>query len=444
LRLAVLFLAAFGLVSACATSSIAGLLRLSGAELTLSATEVVLLGALGLAVTYPAAVLWRRFKIRVWSDTAKVMQWLPKWRLPMLVALFAYGLASLLVRFADDVMSRFVGQTILGIHSGVGWPGWNLIFACIGLLVSIAVVVRQRWWRPRRGLKSWLFGPVLTASVTVASLSLLLWGLGWRIQGTHVPLMLAPEQDQDSSPEEKADRADHSRPAASESAGDEPVAGADHERAADDALAAAIAEGPDALKSLSRRYPDDPEVLRALVLAYASRANTLVEAVETAKRLLKVAPEQRRDSDIRYIISKAAQGKGKASEKAFSVLRDHMGSAGADLLYDLMLRKPTLASRAGAALILMRKRKQFSSALAIAYDLRYAPSCKSRLPLLARAEKLGDERSITVLAGLTRKSPKCGKRKRALCKAQCEQEAKQFIKTIERITLRRQTAKQEP
>jgi hypothetical protein len=358
----------------------------------------------------------------------------------MLVALFAYGLAALIVRFADDVVGRIAGQTVFGVDGGAGWPGWNLIFACVSLLVAVAVVVRQRWWRPRRRLKSWLFGPVLTASVTVASLSLLLWGLGWRVQHTGVAL-LGP--DEATPPTEEAARADGLRSAAAETGGALQT-GKNHERAADDALAAAIAEGSEALKSLSRSYPDDPEVLRALVLAYASRANTLVDAVETTKRLLKVAPEQRQDADLRYIIGKAAQAKGKVSDKAFSVLQDHMGSAGADLLYDLMLRKPALASRAGAALIQMRKRKQFSSALAIAYDLRHAPTCKSRLPLLPRAEKLGDERSIAVLAGLTRKSSKCGKRRRALCKAQCEQEAKQFLKTIERITLRQQTAKQQP
>ena len=301
--------------------------------------------------------------------------------------------------------------------------------------MAVAVVVRQRWWRPRRGLRSWLFGPVLTASVTAASLSLILWGLGWRTQGAAVRGLLGPEA---SSP--PADPAGRTRAVARSSAVTTPADAQQPERAPDDALAAAIAEGPDSLKTLAQRYPEDPEVLRALVLAYASRANTLVDAIQTAKRLLKVAPEQRQDPDIRYIISKAAQGKKKVSKVAFSVLRDHMGSAGADLLYDLMLRRPAFASRASAALIQMRKRSQFSSALAIAYDLRFARSCKSRLRLLPRAEKLGDDRSITVLAGLARKSPKCRKRNRALCKAQCEQEAKQFLETIERITLRQQAA----
>jgi hypothetical protein len=172
------------------------------------------------------------------------------------------------------------------------------------------------------------------------------------------------------------------------------------------------------------------------VLAHASRASTLLEAVKVARHLLTIAPEQRRDPDIRYILSKAAQSRGQPREVAFSVMREHMGSAGADLLYDLMLRKPALEAEARTALSDLQRRGEFSPALAIAYDLHFARSCSDRLPLLPTAAELGDERSVTELVSLSSKPPECRRRRRVVCKPRCGQEAKAFIQTIERISQR--------
>jgi hypothetical protein len=194
-----------------------------------------------------------------------------------------------------------------------------------------------------------------------------------------------------------------------------------------------VAEGADGLRVLSEQYPRDPAVLKALVQSFASKSETLLEAMETTRRLLLIAPEKQADADLRYIISRAAGAKGKASELAFVVMSQHMGKAGADLLYDMMLRRPELETRAKIALESLRGSSLFSPALAIAYDLRFAPSCASRLGLLPRARELGDERSVQVLSSLIRRPAGCRKTRRNPCRSRCGNEFYEFSETIRQI-----------
>jgi hypothetical protein len=113
-----------------------------------------------------------------------------------------------------------------------------------------------------------------------------------------------------------------------------------------------------------------------------------------------------------------------------------MGKAGADLLYDLMLRRPELETRAKIALESLRRSSQFSPALAIAYDLRVAPSCASRVGLLPRAEAFGDERSALQLSALSRRPPGCKKTRYRPCRARCSQEWRPFSETARKIYVR--------
>ena len=207
----------------------------------------------------------------------------------------------------------------------------------------------------------------------------------------------------------------------------------DQQLAPSAALVAAVAEGADGLRVLSEQYPRDPAVLKALVLAFASKSETLIEAMEATRRLLLVAPEKQADSDLRYIVSRAANDRGKASELAFVVMSQHMGKAGADLLYDLMLRRPELETRAKIALESLRGSSQFSPALAIAYDLRFALSCASRVSLLPRAREYGDERSAQVLGNLIRRPVGCRKTRRNPCRSRCSEQFYEFSDAIRQI-----------
>ena len=202
------------------------------------------------------------------------------------------------------------------------------------------------------------------------------------------------------------------------------------------ALTAAVARGSDGLEGLSRVYSSDPEVWKALALAHASRSSGLVDSVRSIERLLSVSPERGLDPDVRSIITKAASMEGDTSRAAFRALSRGMGSTGPDLLYDFVVNKPELAERAKERLSRGSVRQLFSPELAIAYDLRFAPSCSSRLGLLERANARGDQRSINVLSALVSRPAKCGRRGHPPCKPRCEQEAERFSRSIEVISER--------
>jgi hypothetical protein len=274
--------------------------------------------------------------------------------------------------------------------------------------------------------------PALTFGVVVAATAAVLAGL--RARSASEPPVARAETE--TSPRASSSSPLPAVPPAQKLPEPAPASTAPPARAPDDALAAAIAQGSEGLLSLSRQFPEDAEVLKALVLSHASRAAELPRAVSAIKRLLAAAPDQRRDPDVRYILTKAALAPGPEASSALDVMKNDMGTAGPDLLYDMMLRRSALAPTAKAELAQLRRDNRLSPALSIAYDLRFAASCAGRLRLLERAEKLGDERSVIVLSNLAGKPPKCGRRGRPPCKARCEAEAKAFLGSIESISKR--------
>jgi hypothetical protein len=208
-------------------------------------------------------------------------------------------------------------------------------------------------------------------------------------------------------------------------------------RAPSDELAAAVAKGADGLLPLAEKYPHDPAVLKPLVIAYASRSTGLADAMVVATRLFDAAPEQAADEDLRFLVKKAAGTPGETSKLAFAALTQHMGSAGPDLLYELMLNDPKTTQRARELLATPDVRGRASPALLVAYDLRLATTCSAKVPLLPRAAELGDERTISILSPLATGRPKgCGRRKREPCPPPCAEEAKRFNETLARIGAR--------
>src|SRR6185295_13945291 len=152
---------------------------------------------------------------------------------------------------------------------------------------------------------------------------------------------------------------------------------------------------------------ESPEGLKARSLEQ-SRRFEMVGAVQTIERLLAVSPAAANDPDVRRVLSRAAGAGPDASRAAFRIMTGEMGSAGPDLLYQIMLNRPSLAEQAKFYLSRNRVRKLFSPELAIAYDLRFSPSCTARLGLLDRASDIGDQRTINTLAALLSNAPECG------------------------------------
>jgi tRNA A-37 threonylcarbamoyl transferase component Bud32 len=437
LRLASWGLLAFAMLVMAGIGAVAGMLSLQGTIVDPTTTELVLLGALAAMSAFPAVMAIRRVRRHVWANSAKVVDWLERVRPPVIAALCAYGLAAFVTRFGDELLGRSSLGGLLGRAPGVAYRGYSIALPLVGLLAAVAVAAHQRWWRPRRLIRRWVFGPLLGAGTALGAAALLYAAITHRAgmspaQGTARETRAATGEVANSQAPPGPTLPNVESPASTATL----VDAEKKQIAPNEALVAAVAEGADGLRVLSEQYPRDPAVLRALVLAFASKPDTLLEAVETTRRLLSIAPEAQEDPNLRFIVSRAADQKGKAAEVAFVVMSQHMGKPGADLLYDLMLRRPELETRAKIALESLRQSSQFSPALAIAYDLRFAPSCASRLVLLPRAEQFGDERSASQLIALSRRPAGCKKTSRRPCRAKCGNESGAFVSTARKIYAR--------
>jgi hypothetical protein len=91
-----------------------------------------------------------------------------------------------------------------------------------------------------------------------------------------------------------------------------------------------------------------------------------------------------------------------------------------------------------------RTRKNFTPALAIAYELRITEGCADKKKLLDRAAKVGDERSVALLQMLSNRTKKgCGYKNRRPCPAPCAAQATEFKRTVSTIQ-KRLTAEGKP
>lgn len=423
-------------------------------KLTFTQAEVALflLAIFGTLAT-PGLLLLRRLKKTVWGNHAKVMDLLDSVRGVVLAAVLSYGFAALLVRFFDDVVGRLSGSSFFVSARGSGWPGWNLLFLVVSLVMGGLTGARIGINR-KSGSGGFLrrVTPILTLSGMLVSALVLYAGFMWRAHEEQAeaekPKPVAPKPLPPPAPP-KPDIAARLAalpkavpppppPATPPSAGapvpapPPPVA-----RASSDELATAVSKGVDGLLPLAEKYPNDPAVLKPLVIAFASRSTGLADAMVVATRLFDAAPEQGADEDLRFLVKKAAGTPGDTSKLAFAALTEHMGSAGPDLLYELMLNDPKTTAHARELLATPAVRARSSPALSIAYDLRLASSCSAKVPLLPRAAELGDDRTISILSPLATGRPKgCGKRKREPCPPPCAEEARRFNETLARIGAR--------
>ncbi|MET0412237.1 MAG: protein kinase [Polyangiaceae bacterium] len=462
LRFVLVVLALFALAVAGIWSAALGLFALRGPARPLTATELVLLTAVTVLSGFPIVLILRRLRRNVWPNSARVVDWLHNLRAPLIAAVCAYGVAAFVVRFADEVLGSFGSSALFGKGGGIAYRGYSVVLPLIALIAALAAVAQRRWWTPRKPVRRWLFGTGLTALVAIVSGALLYATLQLRatsVAGPFVPTPVsAPLSAAPGSVEPRVEVAAEPAsaaqgaivtPAASTSPpveantvappSDAPAPPVLAERASEQALAEASREGRDALRALAERYPRDPEVLKALFLSLASKTDTLDESLQHANRMLEVAPALSLDREVRFIVTRATERGGRTAELAFDVLSSSMGYTGADLLYDLLLRRPELESRTKQALREARKQNHVSPALAMAFDLRFAPSCAARLTLLPRAAEVGDDRSINLLSSLASKPQGCRRTRYRPCRPKCDAESGQFWQTVNRINQRQRS-----
>jgi len=417
-----------------------GTLRFTRIEIVLA-----LLAITGTLLT-PGFLLMRFVRKTVWNNHARVLELLETVRGALFWAIVSYGIGSLLVRFLADVAGRFSMLPPIGRFAHSGWAGWNLLLLVVALVMAAMTIFRYRLIR-RGGIVGWL-SPALFAGGVFLSALVLSLGFIWQSGSTpSAPIAAASPPARAEAPPNAGPRAAAPAPEVPAVPAVAPPAAPSAEppapprdlgpRATAEELAKASEKGIDGLQPLAERYPNDPAVLRALLLGFASRANGLVDAMTIAKRLFAVAPEQALDKDVRFLVKRAAATPGQASAIAFPLLTDSMGSAGPDLLYELTLLDARAAPRADQLLSSEAVRAKATPALLVANDLRKAASCSARVPLLERAIAVGDERSAAILAPLGASTKKgCGKKKKLPCPAACPAEAERFLDAVSKIRAR--------
>lgn len=404
-----------------------------------SQTELILV-LLGVAGTLlmPSILALRGFRRSVWSNSARVVDWLGYVRGPLLAGLVAYGFASLVVRFADEFVSRFGDAGgLFRAEPGIAWPGFTWVFSLVFLWTASLVYAKRRWSEGPDALRRrfWLGAPLWAVTVGGATL-IVAGGLQvrvWRpvVPSTQVEVVAAStpvvssREQQEASEEVDAQPPDlvpEQRPVP---------------RASDEELALALTAGEEGLLPLSERYPADPRVLEPLLTTFSTRATGLVDAMVLTKRLLSVAPEKRDSEGLATVLIRAARTPGEASDRAFEILVGDLGSRGSDLLYQLKKGGGRAGEKAAQFLNEPSLRETSSPALRIALELEAASSCTARLPLLERAKVLGDERSVQVLAPLAKGTKTgCGKWKNKPCLAPCHAQAKEYWDAIQAISSR--------
>jgi len=440
---------AFALAIVALASTLPAIELMTG-RLTFTRSEVLLflLAVTGTLIT-PTVLLLARLRKTVWSNHARVLSLLEIVRGVLLSAVLSYGFSAITVRFFDDVIGRMSGAALFASGQGQGWPGWNLLFLIVALVMGAVTGARTGIHQRSPGGVIRHVTPILIGCGIFVSGLVLYAGFVWRSHDESA--RIAREKPAPAPPPRVAPPPTVPNIAARLAALPPPPAPvpptsasgaaapppAPIQRASADELATAVAKGVDGLLPLAERYPHDPDVLKPLVIAFASRSTGLADAMVVATRLFDAAPEQAADDDLRFLVKKAAGTPGDTSKLAFTALAEHMGSAGPDILYEMMLNDQKTSKQAGELLATNAVRGRASPALLVAMELRRATSCAAKVPLLGRAAELGDDRTISILSPLatgTRKG--CGRRKREPCPPPCAEEARRFNEAIARIVAR--------
>jgi hypothetical protein len=153
------------------------------------------------------------------------------------------------------------------------------------------------------------------------------------------------------------------------------------------------------LVPLEQANPMRADVHRALERAFAAEHDTK-SALREAEQWLAADPAAAGDRHLAEDLRAAALGKDEP-EEALGLLESKLGSAGADILYDLAYggKSPAaIAARAHQALQSPEVRGHASAAVLVSLDLRSATSCEARRALLPRAREVGDARTVTILS----------------------------------------------
>jgi serine/threonine protein kinase len=468
LTLLSLGLAALGLMLVSVAAGVAGAVLLKYQRWPLTRVETILSALVLLGTLLTPSILWVRwFRRRVWGNTARVVEVLGRVRECLHVGLLTYGVGALGVLFYDTVIAEARSLTF---NTGRTWPGVApLLLLCAAVMASATIgrglLNTSGGWATRAGgiatsrLRRILAGPLLSWVAALILTGMFVTLLAQReravvptaTKDAHVvTATTAPSQTQPAmvpppvtaQPSATSERANVApQPSQTPTATVEPTPSAQTTRieaASASELRTAVAQGLQAgLLPLAQTYPQDPAVLRALAMAQASSSATLRDAMATLKRLFALEPHAADEVELQHIVVQTTRNPS-ASSQALELLAHGMPGVGTDLLFKIALTENE-PQRESARKLLTKPaiRATFSQALAVAYDLQYAPSCAVRVSMLERAKTYGDERSTRSLNALSRGAKRgCGFLSRQACKPACPVQAAQFLATVEAINAR--------
>ncbi len=418
-----------------------------------SVLETLLLALLGLLLLVPLALLLRRFQLRTWNNSARIAELVPRIRRPLTAAILAYGFSAFVVR---------AGSAIEGVRAGslsqaplVSSLVWHIVLPTTAALAASSVMLMDAFRSTRNAFLQALTKVGYPAGAAVAGLLLLAGAFTWeppRGDGARPPATdgqegrpATPESQQSTATPDAEGKVSLSGfPPGDRDPGSEaeearqadPQADPDESEAlaSSSALAVAVEEGPEALAELAKEFPQDVKVQKALVLAWASRADTLDRSAEAIARLLDVDDASQEDADVLFILKKALRSQGRAFQVAAAAIKNQLGPAGAEVVFQVMSEHPEQRTRLKGLFQELRQAEKASQEVLVAYDLRYASSCKARLEFLERAELHGDTRSLVQLKALSTAPKRCGWGR--TCYPPCRAEAERFQRSAEVIRKR--------
>lgn len=409
-----------------------------------STLEWLLFALLSLFFLFPLGLLLGRFRKTTWNDSSRVADLLPKVRRPLIAGTLAYGLSALFVICIWGVETARAGELAghvppVALRWFVVLPGNALLAASAVFLWEVAKKAQNQWLRALSTIG-------FSAGAVVAGFVLLLTAV---LNSPSAAQVESPSgkaastgddvnPTSDDAPKRPAARGEDRPPQTSAKSGAQKVEPSTpsqpRPRAPAGAFALSQSKGPEALENLLEEYPQDGRILQALVLAHASRADTLDRSVGAISRLFAVEPELANTPDVLFILRKGLLARGDPYKVAFDVVQSKMGTDGGELVYQLLNEQPKQADRLKKIFFELRKADKVTAPTAIAFDLRYATSCRGRVALLSRAERDGDLRSVHQLQALSTAPKRCGWGKK--CQPLCPAEAASFKESIDIITAR--------
>ena len=323
-------------------TTIVGLQNLFWGGRQLSATEFVLVLAVVIGTLITPLVLTIRFiRRRLWNNSVRIVELIPRLRGPLTMALAVYGGITLLGR-AFDGFGRALNTPPLAPNLS-GWAGWGPILFFIALITGVGMVLRRRLLSGSSNgfLRRLLAGPGVFGTVTLAAVVL----IGFGRARSQRPVLAAepvasPSASSSAAVEPTIPPPDSA--AAASSVAPPSSASVIIQRAPTDQVADAISKGAAALAELRKSYPKDPAVLEPLARALGRDPATYKETIDVLGNLFTVAPSRVLDHDLSTLVVKIALGPAESSIQALDLMAQRMGQVGPDLLYDLMLTSQTL------------------------------------------------------------------------------------------------------